>query len=118
MNRERALKACRLEPTDRIPHWEPLSHPDFVTAVTGIDYYDHPRRAIERLLETLPIDVGGVPGSDDPIPRLPEGESWFPDEQGRHAVRWGAGKSWHWDWGHKFPTIEEVLAYEPLEHLD
>jgi hypothetical protein len=117
VNRERALKACRLEPTDRIPHWEHLSHPDFVTAVTGVDFYQHPRRATERLLETLPIDVGGVPLSDDPLPRLPDQAS-FIDDEGRMAVRWGAGKSWHWDWGHRFQTIEQVLAYQPLEHLD
>jgi phosphoserine phosphatase len=117
MDRQRALKACRLEPTDRIPHWEYLSHPDFVSELTGIDYYEHPRLATERMLEMLPIDVGGVPGSDDPIPRLPD-DSSFVDEQGRMAVRWGAGKSWHWDWGHRFQTIDQVLAYRPLDHLD
>ena len=47
MNRERALQVIRLEPTDRIPHWESLSNPDFEQLMTGIDPWEHPRRAEE-----------------------------------------------------------------------
>lgn len=98
--------------------WEHFSNPEAEHLITGIDPFDHPRLARERLLELTYMDVGGVPASDDPIPRLPEGEASFTDSEGRLSVRWGTGRSWHWDWGHRFPTIESVLAYQPLENLD
>ena len=118
MHRERALKVLNLEPVDRIPHWESLSNPDFEKLITGIDPYEHPRRAKEKLYRLYPIDVGIVPASDTPIPRPPEGQLTFADEDGRMRARWGTGTSWHWDWGHHFKSIEEVLLYQPLEHLD
>ena len=42
MDRERALKAIRLEPTDRIPHWESLSNPAFEEMITGRATPDDP----------------------------------------------------------------------------
>ena len=118
MDKLRALKAIRLEPTDRIPMWENFSNPDAEHAMTGIDPWEHPKLARERLHEITHMDFGGIPGSDAPIERLPEGQASFTDAEGRTAVRWGTGLSWHWDWGHRFPTINEVLAYRPLDHLD
>jgi hypothetical protein len=61
MNRERGLKVFRGEPSDRIPHWEALSNPDFEKLVTGIDPWRHPQKARRRLFEILPQDVGTVP---------------------------------------------------------
>lgn len=118
MDKTRALKAFNLQPTDHIPMYEHFSNPDAEYLITGIDPWEHPRLARERLYEVTYMDVGGVPASDDPIPRLPEDQSSFHDPDGRVAVRWGTGKSWHWDWGHLFPTIDDVLKYRPLEHLD
>lgn len=118
MDRLRALKIINLEPTDRISMYEHFSHPDAEQAITGIDPWEHPRLARERLYELTYMDAGGVPGSDDPIPRLPDNESSFTDSEGRRSVRWGTGQSWHWDWGNLFPNIDAVLAYKPLEHLD
>lgn len=118
MDRLRALKLMRLEPTDRIPMYEHFSNPDAEQALTGIDPWEHPKLARERFYEVTNVDFGGIPGSDDPIPRLPEGQASFTDDEGRTSVRWGTGQSWHWDWGNLFPTIEHVLAYKPLEHLD
>jgi Uroporphyrinogen decarboxylase (URO-D) len=118
MNRERALKALRGEPADRIPHWEHFANPNFEEAVTGVDPYLHPRLARARLLEALPMDVGNVPTDDTPIERPPEGQDVLVDAEGRLAVRWGTGASWHWDWGRRFRTIEDVLRYEPLLDMD
>jgi len=118
MNRERALKAIRLEPTERIPHWEHFSCPDFQAAVTGIDPYEHPRQSMERFLELLPIDVGVVPQSDDPIPRPPRDEVSAEVPGAGRLARWGTGWSWHWNWGARFKSIEEVLSFSPLEHMD
>ena len=117
MDKLRALKAINLQPTDRIPMWEHFSNPDAEHAITGIDPWEHPKLARERLHELTHMDVGGISGSDNPIPRLPDVAS-FTDVEGRKSVRWGTGVSWHWDWGHRFPTIGDVLAYQPLEHMD
>jgi len=103
----------------RIPHWEHMSNPDFVQHVTGIDPYEKPRSAYQRLKEIFNIDLGpGVPAEDKPRPRLPEGESSFLNEKGERCVRWGEGYTSHWEWGGQFKTIEQVLAYQPLDHLD
>ena len=118
MDRERALKAMRLEPTDRIPHWESLSNPAFEERLTGIDPWEHPQRARQCLLDKLPQDMGAVPASDEPLERLEEGNLTFTDEDGRRSARWGTGRTWHWNWGEHFHTIDDVLAYDPLEHMD
>jgi hypothetical protein len=52
------------------------------------------------------------------VERLPENQSSFEDANGRRCVRWGAALTGHWDWGKEIKTVEEALAYEPLEHLD
>jgi hypothetical protein len=112
---ERALKAIRLEPTDRIPHWEFISHPEFERSVTGIDPYQHPQRSAVRLAEALDLDLVYVPLTDDSLPPVPESGV---DGQGHRVVRWGASTTWRWDWGDRFKTEEDVLVYQPLEHLD
>lgn len=118
MDRERALRALRLEPTDRIPHWESLSNPDFEQLVTGIDPWQHPQLARRKMLQLLPQDVGSVPTDDEPLEKLPEGQLTLVTETGARAARWGAGHTWHWDWGKHFKTLEDVLAYDPLAHMD
>jgi len=119
MDPNRALKRIRLQPVDRIPHWEHFSNPDAFSLLSGIDAWEHPRLAAQKVAELYPLDMGvAIPATDEPLERLPEGESSFVDEQGRRHVRWGASLSGHWDWGQSFKTVEQALAYEPLEHLD
>lgn len=97
---------------------EHFSNPDAEQLITGIDPWEHPKLARERFLELTDIDMGSVPVSDEPIEKLPEGQSSFEDASGRRAVRWGMGQSWHWDWGRLFPDIGSVLRYRPLERMD
>ena len=119
MNPDRALKRLRLEPVDRIPHWEHISNPDFYGLISGLDPYEHPRQAALKALEQLPIDMGGgAPATDDPIQRLPDDQSSFIGEDGRRRVRWGAQFTGHWDWGEEFSSVEQALAYRPLQNLD
>ncbi len=119
MDPQRALKRFHLEPVDRIPHYEHLSNPDFYTLITGIDAYQHPRQAALRAMEILPLDIGtSAPESDEPVEALTENESSAVAEDGRRHVRWGAGLTGHWDWGEEFSSVEQALAYEPMEHLD
>lgn len=105
----------------RIPHWEHWSNPDAETELTGIDYYQHPRQCRLRMAELYPELNLPVPASDDPLPR-PELDgrehSSATDDDGRRHVRWGAGVTSHWEWGERFRTPEEVLAFSPLEQGD
>jgi hypothetical protein len=105
----------------KVAHWEHWSCPDAETYLTGIDYYDHPRRCRIRLAELYPELGLGVPETDDPRPR-PEldlgAHSSSGDADGRHHVRWGDGETWHWDWGHACKSLDEVFAYSPLKSAD
>ena len=117
---DRYLALAGLAPK-RIPHWEHWSCPDAETYLTGIDYYEHPRLCRLRLQELYPELELPVPAEDRPIPR-PEldlgAHSSTEDSHGRHAVRWGDGATWHWDWGKTFRDVESVLAFSPLVNAD
>lgn len=118
-DRIRALRRIHLQTVDRIPHWEHFSNPDFIELITGIDPYEKPRSAALAAYEKLPIDLGfPIPASDDPIPRPTGDETVHRDPEGHRMVRWGDGYSWHWDWGKRFATIDDVLAYDPLTDMD
>jgi hypothetical protein len=114
-------QACMGLAPKRIPHYEHWSCPDGETYLTGIDFYDHPKLCREKLLELYPGLSLGVPSEDTPIPRprlgSDDGNS-STESDGALAVRWGAGESWHWDWGKNFSSIEDALAFSPLEHAD
>jgi len=103
----------------RVPHWEHWSCPDAETYLTGIDYYEHPKRCRERLKELYPQLDLPIPAADEPRPRPimgPNGPSSNPD---RHTVRWGDGESGSWVHGEAFfETPEEVFAFRPLEKGD
>lgn len=118
MNRDRALRTFRRQPTDRIAHYEHFSNPDAVQLITGIDPWEKPHSAYKAFVQRYALDVMGFPAEDKPIPRVSEGEVTFEESDGRKTARWGHGKSWNWDWGSRFKTIEDVIAYQPLENLD
>lgn len=104
----------------RVPSYEHLSNPDFVKLVTGIDPWERPRSAMLEFYRVMDIDFlfKGIPEDDTPIRKYEESESSVEDEEGHHRVRWGTSYTNHWDWGTGFKTVEDVLAYDPLEHLD
>jgi len=106
---------------ERIPHYEVWSCPDAETYLTGIDYYEHPKQCREKLLARYPFLNLTVPADDTPRPRPAldlEGESSSVDGQGRRSVRWGDSVTGHWDWGMRFASAEEALAFSPLAQGD
>jgi hypothetical protein len=117
MNAERAIKAYRREPTDRIPHWEAFSCPDAIQLITGVDPWEKPKTANQELIKKYSLDVWNTPLEDKPMRRLEDGAVEV-DEEGRETARWGQERTWHWDWGKKFATIDDVLCFDPLQDLD
>ena len=105
----------------RIPHWEHWSCPDAETYLTGIDYYDHPKLCRQKLSEIYPFLNLPIPQDDSPISRPTLGtdeNSSHENEEGRKSIRWGAGESWHWDWGKTFNSADEALKFSPLQQGD
>jgi hypothetical protein len=105
----------------RIPHWEYLGCPDAETHITGIDYFAHPRQCRERLKALYPMLNVDIPATDAPKTRpqldLSAHTSGTTDA-GRHVVRWGDGVTFHWDFGERFRTADDVLAFSPLAEPD
>ena len=100
-----------------IPHWEHWSNPDAETALTGIDYYEHPRLCRLKMRELFPQLGLGVPGSDNPKPRPRLGGEGESSNSEKHTVRWGEGETATWEHGEAFfKTEEDVFAFSPLEH--
>lgn len=98
-----------------VAHWEHWSCPDAETYLSGVDYYQHPRECRLALRQKYPELRLGIPESDDPIP-VPEVQ--VTGDQASHAVRWGDGNSWTFDWGDTFTSIDQVLAFSPLAQGD
>lgn len=116
-SRERALRAIFLQETDRIPHWEFLANPDFEQELTGIDPREHPQRARLRTLELLDIDVEIPPRSDVPVTFRVTEEGTLVNLQGKAVSLWGGGVTWAWDHGALFPSMEEVLRFDPVDYF-
>lgn len=98
----------------RISHWEHWSNPDAATAISGIDFYDHPRSCILRLNALYPFLNLGVPAADAPIPRLDAQED-------KGKGRWGHSYRDHWqqeEASKRFTSPEEILSFSPLEQAD
>jgi len=103
----------------QMPHWEHWSCPDAETYLTGIDYYDHPRRCREKLREIYPQLGLSIPKTDEPKPRPSMGLDGKSSDSDRHTVRWGDSESGTWEHGEAFFASEaDVFAFSPLEKAD
>ena len=104
---------------ENIPHWEHWSNPDAETYLTGIDYYQHPRKCRLRLKKLYPQLELMVPETDEPKspPKLDsKGES---ADLEKHTVRWGDSETGTWEHGEAyFDSPKEVFVFSPLEKAD
>ncbi|MCM8830220.1 MAG: hypothetical protein NC824_04400 [Candidatus Omnitrophica bacterium] len=98
----------------KIVHWEHWSNPDAATYISGIDFYQHPKKCMEKVNEMYPFLYLPVPASDDPLPR--------PEEQkDKGKGRWGHTLRDYWqqeEAKHFFRDREEILKFSPLENPD
>jgi hypothetical protein len=98
----------------QIPHWEHWSCPDAETYLTGINAYDHPRQCRLRLQELYPELGLPVPATDDPLPRIEA-------QTDKGWGRWGGAYRGGWQQhqaSQRFKSIEDMLAFSPLEQGD
>ena len=82
-----------LAPKD-IPHWEYLGCPQAETYITGIDYFDHPRRCRQRLAEMYPKLNVEIPETDDPIEQSRPGVDSGHHRRGRARAACGSLGEW------------------------
>lgn len=102
----------------RIPHWEALANPDFEQLVTGVDPWEKPRTARLKLLEKYKLDIISVYKEDKPFPKPTSTISTVKMDNNDIRARWDRTTTETWVHGSEFHSIEDVLSYEPLKHLD
>ena len=106
-------------PAGRLPHWEAWSNPDAESFLTGVDYYDNPRKCRLKMREAYPELALDIPETDEPKPRPRLGLENASSDRERHTVRWGDGETATFEHGEKyFQTEEDVFGFDPLMHAD
>ena len=103
---------------ERIPHWEALANPDFEQLVTGINPWEKPRTARLKLLEKYKLDIISVYREDNPVAKPEFSIDTVRTDDGDVRARWDRSVTETWIHGAEFHSIEDVLSYEPLKHLN
>jgi len=111
---DRALSAIYLEESDRIAQIEYIMHTELVTKLYGGNPFQSPRKALAETYRKLDIDM-----------IFWTLQSWHPWDEARKR---GEDFDERRNWSELFPTtwrrsipassIEEVLNYDPMEHVD
>ena len=97
-----------------IPHWEHWSNPDAETFITGIDHYEHPSLAKQKMNELYPELYLSLPENDSPIPK-PSNDV----NRENATTRWGDSETGTFEHGEKiFKDDESVLNFSPLKQGD
>ncbi len=102
-----------------IPHWEHWSCPEAETYITGIDYYEHPRKCRKKMNELYPKLNLPVPETDEAKSRPDFEDGKKTSDSNRNTVRWGDGETGTWQHGEAyFDSAEDVFSFSPLEKAD
>ena len=114
MGYDRALSAIYLEESDRVAQIEYIMHTGLITKLYGRDPFKAPRKALAETYRKLDVDM-----------IFWTLQSWHPWDEARKR---GESFDERTDWSLLFPTtwrastsvssVEEVLNYEPAEHVD
>ena len=114
MGYDRALSAIYLEESDRIAQIEYIMHTKLISKLYGKNPFEAPREALAKAYEKLDIDM-----------IFWTLQSWHPWDEARKRGEFFDERT---DWSVLFPTtwrpsapvssIEEVLDYDPTDHVD
>ncbi len=118
MKRQRALDAVSGRFPDRIPHWEQIYSPEYIKMVTGIDPLENSREAVIAMIRGHPIDVAVMHYEEVPLSSSVAADTIRIGENEYTLPRWNTGTTERWDWGSGFDSIEDVLAYDPLNEIN
>lgn len=109
MSYQRGWQAIHLEMPDRIPHTEYLFHRRFIMKVTGLDPEDpsQAEQAYAALARALDYDfIWSTYSREWGLPRTDMGRAKYYETE----VPWPSS--------YPFKSVEEVLAFNPLEAVD
>lgn len=86
------MQALRCQGPSVIPHQLNLSHPDFISDATSLDYYQHPLQVALRFHARFDVDNGGpVHVTDTPLARPQAGKTTDGGNRSEEAF----GTVWH-----------------------
>jgi len=109
MSYERGWQAIHLNMPDRIPHTEYLFHRPFIKKITGYDFEDPSQmeKALAAIARALDYDfIWSTYGREWGLPRTDMGRAKYYETE----------VPWHSSYA--FKSVEEVLAFNPLEVAD
>ena len=109
MSFERGWQAIHLQMPDRIPHTEYLFHRPFIKQVTGYDFEDpgEEQQALSAIAKALDYDfIWSTYSRDWGLPETDMGRAKYYETE----IPWHAS--------YPFKSVEEVLAFNPLEVVD
>jgi hypothetical protein len=116
MSYQRALDAINLRLARGIAECENLDHPAYIQELIGWDPWENPREAYLQAFKALDLDwVHGIPSTATPKGTF-DRHSSVALPGGERMTAWGLNASrWREEW--KFDTVDEVLAYDPLQNV-
>jgi len=109
MSYQRGWQAIHLEMPDRIPHTEYLFHRRFIKKITGYDFEDpsQTHKALSEIAKALDYDfIWSTYSREWGLPRTDMGRAKYYETE----VPWHSS--------YPFKSVEEVLAFNPLEPAD
>ncbi len=109
MSYQRAVDTINLKKTDRIPHCEYISQPEFIKKVSGIDPYQKHWEAMVKTYETLDIDIV----FHLPIKKKLERREELVKSQRVKSTKWGVLDSLWMDPPFADLSIQEILDFDP-----
>jgi len=109
MSYQRGWQAIHLEMPDRIPHTEYLFHRPFIKRITGYDFEDpaEEEKALSAIAKALDYDfIWSTYGREWGLPETDMGRAKYYQTETP------------WPSFYPFKSVEEVLAFNPLEAAD
>jgi hypothetical protein len=116
MSYQRAIDAINLRLPRGIAECENLDHPAYMQELIGWDPWENPQQAYLQAFRALDLDwVHAIPASATPRGTFVQRSS-VELPGGERITDWGLNAS-HWREEFQFGSVEDVLAYDPLQNV-